>query len=181
MNVFYLDEDPRSAAQMMVNKHVVKMILESAQLLSTAHRVMDGLQVEVTLEKDGKFRKKKVWVLGDSRNETIYNATHMNHPCAKWCRSSIENYWWLVEHMYGLIDEYKYRYEKDHKVNSSGLAYLLQSPPYNLKEYDFTIPPSAMAESYIVSTDPVANYRNYYKNGKAHLHTWSKREKPDWI
>jgi hypothetical protein len=181
VNIFYLSEEPREAAQMMVDKHVVKMILESAQLLSTAHRVIDGAPVEVTIKHPdtGKLRKKKVWVLGDSRNDIIYNATHINHPSAIWCRQSVENYNWLVDHFYGLMDEYTYRYGKVHK--SSEIAYYIQSPPYNLRDWDMTKMPCAMDKEYIISDDSVTNYRNYYKIGKQRLHTWTKRNPPDWI
>ena len=75
MNIFYLDEDPVLAAQMHCDKHVVKMILESAQLLSTAHLLIDGDE------------------LADERG--LYKATHKNHPSSKWVRDSSENYEWL--------------------------------------------------------------------------------------
>jgi hypothetical protein len=167
MNIFYIDKDPVQAAIWMVDRHVVKMILESAQLLSTAHRVLDG-------EKVGKQ-----YVLADARQEILYKATHVNHPSAIWARESIENYLWLVEHMYGLLDEYTYRYGKKHKCNE--IAFHLQSPPFNLKEYDMTPMPCAMDDEYKISTDPVENYRNYYIKGKASLHKWTKREAPVWI
>ena len=109
MNIFYLDQDPRQCAEWMVDKHVVKMILETAQLLSTAHRVLDGQLVEVSFFVDGldrRVKKKKLWLLEDTRNEVLYNATHMNHPSAIWARQSVENYNWLVEHLFALGDEY---------------------------------------------------------------------------
>jgi hypothetical protein len=177
MNIFYLSEDPRQAAEWMVDKHVVKMILESAQLLSTAHRVIDGTE---TVGQSASGRKAKRWALGDGREDIMYSATHVNHPSAVWIRQSVENYSWLVEHFFALCDEYTYRYGKKH-VTPQKLGYQIQSPPYNLKEWDFTTPPSAMAKEYIISDDPVQNYRNYYKSGKTHLHKWTKREKPDWI
>ena len=74
MNIFFLDQDPRQCAEWMVDKHVVKMIVETAQLLSTAHRIMDGEEVIVHLQhkETGKVRKKNVWVLPDDRNESLY-------------------------------------------------------------------------------------------------------------
>jgi hypothetical protein len=81
MNIFFLSEDPYEAARMQVDKHVVKMILESAQLLSTAHRILDG-------DDQG--------VLPDFETRLFYRATHKNHPSAKWIRESVENYNWLV-------------------------------------------------------------------------------------
>jgi hypothetical protein len=78
------------------------------------------------------------------------------------------------------MDEYTYRYEKKHKC-SGDLSYMLQSPPKNLKDWDMTPMPSCMAEEYIISDNPVDNYRNYYIKGKAHLHKWKKREVPPWF
>ena len=180
MNIFYVDSDPRIAAQCLVDKHVIKMILESAQLLSTAHRVLDGLEVQLLLEKNGKTRKKKVWVLDDHRNDVLYNSTHINHPSAVWCRESVENYNWLVDHLFALGDEYTYRYGKVHKTITK-LGYEIQSPPHNLRDWDMTPMPSCMAPEYIISDDPITNYRNYYKLGKASIHAWKKREAPAWI
>ena len=90
MNIFYIDESPVQAARWMVDKHVVKMILESAQLLSTAHRVLDGMEV-IVVNPDTN-RKGKRWILPDAREGKLYKATHMNHQSAIWCRESIQNY-----------------------------------------------------------------------------------------
>lgn len=159
------------------------MILESAQLLSTAHRILDGIEFIEQRYVEGSFptryRKVKRWKLYDERENHVYQATHVNHPSAVWCRQSVENYNWLVEHMYGLMEEYKFRYNKTHKC--MGVAYYLQSPPKNLQEYNNTIMPSAMAEEYIISADPLTNYRNYYKLGKTNLHKWTNRQPPEWI
>lgn len=159
----------------MVDRHVVKMILESAQLLSTAHRLLDG---EEYIDASSG-RKIKRWRLNDNRNNVIYSATHVNHPSAIWTRLSVENYNWLVDHFYALIDEYKHRYNKVHKCKE--LAYVLQSPPLNLKAWDSTPVLCAMDEKYIISADPVENYHNYYKVGKQHLHKYTKRDKPEWL
>jgi hypothetical protein len=161
----------------MVDRHVVKMILESAQLLSTAHRVLDGVAII-----GGKLggRKKTEWVLDDARQDVLYKATHMNHPSAIWARKSVENYNWLVEHFFALGEEYTYRYGKTHKCFGE-LSFQLQSPPKNLTDYDMTLMPSAMAEEYKISEDPIVNYRNYYKNGKKNLHSWKLRQPPEWI
>lgn len=196
MNIFMVDDCPVKAAQSLVDKHVIKMVLESCQLLSTAHRVLDGVQVEVTYKTPdkwmdfpfegrqefipGKFRKKKVWVLNDNRNDIIYNATHINHPSAVWCRQSVENYNWLVEHLFALGDEYRYRYGKTH-ASIIKMGYELQSPPHNLKEWDWTPMPCCMPDCYKTSDNPVINYRNYYRDAKSELHSWKKRDKPHWI
>jgi hypothetical protein len=163
---------------MLVDRHVVKMILESAQLLSTAHRVIDG---EEYVGQSASGRKARRWRLLDDRDAELYAATHINHPSAVWCRQSVPNYNWLVDHMHGILMEYSYRYEKKHKVETSGLAYTLSSPPMNLREGEFTEPPCAMSDEYIISEDAVSNYRNYYKLGKAHLHSWKRRTPSAWI
>lgn len=175
MNIFYISNDPIQAARWMVDKHVVKMILESAQLLSTAHRVLDGKEYI----DSSSGRRIKRWELGDGREQVMYKATHINHPSAVWCRQSVENYLWLVEHFIALLDEYTYRYGKTHKCYD--MMYQLQSPPLNLKEWDATPMICAMPEEYQTSSDPVENYRNYYRVGKVNLHKWTKRDAPDWI
>jgi len=180
VNIFFLDEDPRQCAEWMVDRHVVKMIVETAQLLSTAHRLLDGQEVQLELEKNGRTRRKKVWVLGDRRNDVLYNATHINHPSAVWVRESVSNYNWLVDHLFALGDEYTHRYGKKHATLVK-LGYEIQSPPLALKEWDWTKPKCAMADEYIISDDPVVNYRNYYKHGKANLHSWKKRDVPYWV
>jgi len=175
MNIFMLDSNPVQAARWMVDKHVVKMILESAQLLSTAHRLLDGKESQASING----RKRKLWSLFDERETQMYKATHVNHPCAIWCRESVENYSWLVEHFFALLDEYTYRYNKKHKCSDMG--FILQSPPLNLKEWNITPAPSCMAKEYIVSDNVIENYRNYYKVGKKHIHSWKNRETPEWI
>lgn len=177
MNIFYIDKTPQQAAEWMVDSHVVKMILESAQLLCTAHRMLDGNQIP---GKSRTGRNVKRFVLSDDRDAVLYQATHVNHPSAVWARTSTNNYLWLMEHFYALNREYSYRYgNKVHKC--FGLASLLQSPPKNLKKHELTEMPCAMDKQYIISADPVINYRNYYKYGKARLHRWTNRQPPDWI
>jgi hypothetical protein len=181
LNIFYLSKNPTQAAQWMVDRHCVKMILESAQLLSTAHRVIDGIEAEeirINVET-GKSRKVKMWILPDERQDKIYSATHINHPSAIWIRQSIENYNWLVDHFHALMDEYTFRYGKVHK--SKEMSSWISSPPYNLKIWEATPIICAMDEKYIISNDPVENYQNYYINGKSHLFKWTKRDKPSWI
>jgi len=112
MNIFFIDRNPKQAAEWMVDKHVVKMILETSQLLCTAHRFIDGVEYE---GKTQTGRKAKRWKLDDGRDTLLYTATHINHPSAVWCRSSVENYNWTVEHLFALISEYKFRYNKTTK------------------------------------------------------------------
>lgn len=178
MNIFYIDADPVLAAQQMVDKHVVKMILETAQLLSTAHRILDGTEY---VGQSASGRKAKRWLLPDKRETILYSATHINHPSAVWCRQSMPNYNWLYDHFIALMNEYEYRYEKIHKC--IGMSEALGKFPNNIPSYsqaNFTPPTPAMAEEYLCSTS-LESYRNYYTHGKKHLHKWTKRAKPEWM
>lgn len=179
MNIFYIDKDPVQASVWMVDKHVVKMILESAQLLSTAHRVLD-CKVIRTYTPAGKTLSKTEYLMNDARDDVLYQLTHKNHPSAIWCRQSVENYTWLVDHMFALMAEYTYRYGKQHKCYGE-LSYMLQSPPKNMVNYNWTEMPSCMPDEYKISADPILNYRNYYKIAKSGLHSWKNRNPPDWI
>ena len=176
MNIFYVDKDPYKAAEMMVDKHVVKMILETAQLLSTAHRILDGEEYVGTSQSGRKARR---WRLPDYRETTLYSATHINHPSAVWCRQSNNNYTWLFCHFDALLKEYTHRYGKTHKCANATFRSALQELPDNISTGYFTPVTPAMPDEYKVSCS-VDSYRNYYKNAKTHLHTWSKRERPDW-
>lgn len=178
MNIFYISDCPIQAAKWMVDKHCVKMILESAQLLSTAHRLLDGRMV---YGKSKTGRNVKRYILDDAREPVIYAATHINHPSAVWTRTAIENYNWLYEHFFALGQEYTHRYGKIHKCFTGELSLMLASPPYNLNDYEWTKIPSAMADEYKISDDPIINYQNYYKVGKTSLHSWKNRQPPEWI
>ena len=123
----------------------------------------------------------KRWRLPDARDTTLYSATHVNHPCAVWCRQSATNYAFLWVYLSEHCKEYTYRYGKVHKVESSGLLTALANHPNNLINTSWIDPPSAMDTQYIISKDPIINYRNYYKIGKKHLHRWKNRQPPQWL
>ena len=183
MNIFFLDRDPQIAAQMHNDKHVVKMILESAQLLSTAHRVIDGKE---SIEKKyvngslpARWRKVKRWTLTDSRDGLLYQSTHMNHPSAVWARSNIDHYRWLHDLMYYLVWEYKYRYnDKYHKCQS--LQPALLNAPNNIEIIDWQDPPQAMPDDVKIPGNSVEAYRNYYAKYKGSLGKWTRRGEPSW-
>lgn len=175
MNIFYISHDPEEAARDMVDRHIVKMPLESAQLLSTAHRVLDGTPTEKIVNS----RKRKQYILTYPLDNKLYQATHINHPSAVWVRQRSGNYIWLFDHFVALLDEYTYRYGKVHKC--SQLIPYLKNIPDNIPDGVFTRPTPAMADEYIISENSLDNYRNYYKLGKTHLHSWKNREPPDWI
>lgn len=174
MNIFYLDESPELAAQFHNNKHVVKMIVETAQLLCTAHRVLDGYTKSV--EVNG--RTKNVICLDDiMMHNALYRATHVNHPSAVWIRESDANYQWTYQLFLSLLSEYTFRYEKRHK--SEFLIDYLCKLPKNIPTAAFTAPPQAMPDEY-KNENTVVAYRTYYKEDKQRLAEWKRREKPHW-
>lgn len=176
MNIFFLHRDPKIAAEYHCDKHVVKMILESCQLLSTAHRLLDGKE-SVELNPNG--RRMKRWRIDDQRDQVLYKASHINHPSAVWVRSNIDHYRWLYDLTYFLIYEYKYRYDgKYHK--SEALLYPLLDCPININITDWADPPQAMPDDVKVPGDAITAYRNYYKVHKARFATWKVRGTPDW-
>lgn len=176
MNIFAIDKDPVRAAQQQCDKHVVKMILESAQLLSTAHRVLDG---SVVIGKTKTGRKQTQYVLGDKRDDVLYKATHINHPSAVWCRQTKGNYTWLYMHFKALCKEYTARYGRKHLCEEKLLKELVR-PPIHIKQEGCTPFSLAMPEQYKVS-DTVESYRKYYKSKVATIDMRWKRNKPEWF
>lgn len=180
MNIFYLDEHPVKAAQMHHDKHVCKMIIETAQLLSTAHRVLDGIE----FIDNSSGRKIKRWALADSKKDKVlYKATHINHPSAVWARESFENYVWLYDHFIALCHEYTYRYGKVHATYTK-LADLLEDVPNKMLKdsfpFDSTEIPQAMPD-YCKDKDPVVGYRTYYILEKKNQSKYTKRNIPEWL
>jgi hypothetical protein len=157
MNIFYLHENPVISARAMTNKHIVKMVVESAQLLSTAHRVLDGVP-----EKNGRWTTYR---LTDTlREDVLYKSTYFNHPCAVWARESQDNYYWLYQHFLALCQEYRNRYGKIHEIEHK-LGHTLKRYPDNLRKRGFTHPALAIPDQYKVDSY-VQSYRNYYEAEK---------------
>lgn len=155
MNIFYLHDDPYIAAQYQCDKHVVKMVLETAQLLSTAHHLTDSVHAD-----------------------KLYKATHKNHPSAVWVRSSKQNYLWALEHLKGLLAEYTFRYNKIHKT--SNLLSILDNVP-DIVADELTEPPQCMYDD-CKHPDVVQAYRLYYAARQKEIDMrWTKRNKPLWL
>ena len=184
MNIFYLHSNTRICAEQHVDKHCIKMILEYSQLLSTAHRFLDGQEIT---EKTSNGRNIKRWKLEDEREQILYKATHINHPSAIWCRKSRSNYVWLHDLLTELSKEYTYRYGKIHKCEEIGLIEILSIVPRKLLNCNkrFTAPTPAMPADVKVYGDSLSSYRNYYMKNKTHLASWSgkiaSRSNPDWF
>lgn len=161
MNIFWLDTDTVKCAEYHCDKHVVKMILESCQLLSTAHHVVGN-------ESDAPYKK-----------------THTNHPCAIWARDNKSNYILLHKLGVSLCNEYTKRYRKVHKCHELLLS-TLNKMPVNIVDADLTIPPLAMPDDVKVNDgdtwdDVVESYRLYYTNYKHSIANWFHSPRPDWM
>lgn len=163
MNIFAVDSDPTIAAQSLVDKHVVKMILESAQMLGRAHEALGTLSFPHYFMSVGK--------------------PHWHHPCTLWVQESPANYQWLAHHLSALCREYTYRYGKVHMVSRKALSrWLKGTVPLGYGNFDRAIlSPFHEATGDIKAGDPVSTYRLYYHKAKSHLWTWTRREPPNWI
>lgn len=181
MNLFILDKDPVKAAQLQCDKHVVKMIVESAQMLSTAHRMLDGTLVKIP-SKSGKTNVKG-WILPDARENVLYKAVHMAHPCTVWTMQSNNNYTWHWVHFAALCDEYTYRYGKVHSTDKL-LREVLKQLPNKIPVGYLTNQPLAMKANpeCMHPNDPVRSYREFYQTKQDRFKmVWSKREVPEWF
>jgi hypothetical protein len=174
MNIFYLDRDVKTCATYHNDKHVVKMILEYAQLLSTAHRMLDG---DEYIDASSGRRIKRWRLKNESMENILYKASHINHPSAIWVRQSNNNYNWLMSLLQDLLQEYTYRYGKIHATDR--LVYWLRKPPANIPVGYFTQPTPAMPDEYKVP-DSIQSYRNYYIGAKKTMARWKKRPIPEW-
>ena len=179
MNIFVLDEDPCIAAQMMCDKHVPKMIVESAQMLSTAHRLLDGTPVKRP-SKSGKTMQT-YYYFGDDRDDKYYLDVHRNHPCTTWTMESRANYIWHYKHFQALAEEYEYRRHKVHATWDK-IGWLLAVPPKNIKDKGLTEFAQAMKAfpDCMVPGDAVTAYRNYYHHAKDFAKWEWRRPAPDW-
>lgn len=164
MNIFFLDKDPAKAARALCQEHQ-KMILESAQLLSTAHRVLDGSKV----------------------NPALYKAGHQNHPSAVWVRQSSANYVWLHKNFEAMAIEFQRRNGKGAPMHASAvkLMDITGALPKNIPMGPFQVPPMAMKPWYRLNAgltleEVIASYRNYYVMAKDFA-TWKNRAPPEWF
>ena len=147
------------------------MILEAGQMLSTSHRVLDG--VEWT-DRGKNNRRIKRWRLSDEREDKLWKASFVGHPCTQWTMESRMNYRWHATHALALCREYTHRYEKVH--NSQGLIeYLFNREPLNIREGGLTKFAVAMPDEYKVECSVES-----YRGDKAYFAKWKNRETPVW-
>ena len=153
MNIFVLDDDIKKCAEYHCDQHVIKMILESLQILCTA------------LYKHGI--------------QTPYKPTHQKHPCVLWAEYSYDNFIWLKKLATALNKEYKYRFEK--VIDHRSINVLNEISGFRYKKRGLTEFPQAMPEKYKVEGNPVLAYRKFYVGEKMHFARWSKRDIPFWV
>ena len=164
MNIFYLSSCPQEAAESHNDKHCVKMILEYAQMLSTAHRELD-----------------------DDVPDILYKSTHKNHPSTIWTRSSKQHYDWLFRLFRMLSAEYSIRYGLISDINDTfkvhksweKLGKILETAPKNIKDNGWVDPPQCMPD-HCKKPNTIDAYRNYYLTEKASFSTWKTVRPPKW-
>lgn len=191
MNIFILDEDPVKAAEMQCDKHVVKMITESAQMMSTAHRLLDGKMV-MKPSKSGK-RMVKYYDLYEGADDLememiLMKNVHEHHPCTIWTMESSGNYEWHWEHLNALCKEYTRRYStekepyKTHKVERVHL-WPLKNRPRNIPIGPMTPFKLAMKSNpECMFEDAVKSYRAFYHTKQDRFKmVWTKRQVPEWF
>ena len=153
MNIFILDKDINKCARFHCDQHVVKMILESAQILCTA------------LNKKGFT--------------TPYKSTHEKHPCVLWAEESHDNFLWLSKLAFALNNEYKYRYKKT--VNHNSINVLNEIKEIKFESLGLTEFVQAMPDQYKVTGDAVSAYRSFYLGEKMKFAKWTRRKPPFWV
>jgi len=166
MNIFYLHSDPTICAQYHNDSHVIKMQLESAQLLCSAHQV-NGHDAPYSISKG-----------------------HMKHPSALWVQKSLSNYVWLCELGMALLEEHKFRYEKpdDYKTKASEVIEWCMDNFPEIPDLGLTPVAQAMPDEYKHEIPTIA-YKRYYiedkqyyiKQDKKVWYTWRKRGMPHWF
>jgi hypothetical protein len=153
MNIFVLDTDIEKCAKYHADQHVIKMILESTQMLCT--------------------------VLNQNGIPAPYRSTHVKHPCTLWAGVSLENWQWLRSLALNLNREYRYRFGRHRDHASAAVARELPRPP--IKNRGLTEFAQAMPDEYKYPGDAVRAYRRFYIAEKATFATWTKRPIPDWF
>jgi hypothetical protein len=152
MNIFVLDEDIRTCARFHADQHVVKMILESAQMLCT--------------------------VINRNGGRSPYKSTHLQHPCTLWAGRSLANWLWLRRLALALNDEYLYRFPASDDHRSARIVRDLEPP--SIVDVGITEFAQAMPEEYRVEGDAVRAYRRFYIGDKSRFAKWTKRRPPRW-
>jgi len=184
MNLFILFDTPAEAAQAHCDKHVIKMILETCQMLYTAHWTAAYPQLLVKSQKVLELPASLEDAPKRKTGEPGYKKAHVNHPCTKWIRASLQNYMFACDLGIALGEEYKYRWHKKNKEHSceQHVRWLKANPP-PLPAIGLTRFAVAMDDVYKNSDDPIQCYRNYYLTAKKDkgLLVYTRRPPPEFI
>jgi hypothetical protein len=177
VNIFYLNEDAQISAQEQCDKHICKMTIEYCQLLSTAHRVLDGVDYYDETKNGRKIRR---WLLPDEREIHLMKASHVNHPSNIWVRENDKNYRWMYKHFVATAKEYEYRYGRVHATYDKLNGYLWFAPKSINQTLRATEIPQCMPD-HCKRDDVQEGYRNYYREEKKYFAKWTTREEPYWF
>jgi hypothetical protein len=191
MNIFVLHKNQRKAARWHCDKHVVKMILETTQLLYTAHWIhyypsLLEYKSAVALSKYQKTLSIPEYMKSapecNKSGDIGYRPCHITHPCAIWTRKTICNYYWLIKLGLELCREFTFRYNKVHKCYNH-LIWLQWHYPPNIPHKNLTTFAIAMGNEYKISDDPIICYKHFYNTSKKErgLLTYTGRHIPHWI
>lgn len=184
MNIFVLDNDPRRAAEYHCDKHSIKMILESAQMLCTAHWLGWAKMLNAPPMKTKQLQQ---WLYDNVPKDLQppWKMTHANHPCSQWTRHVWGNYMWHSRLGLALCSVYTERYGKVHKSHEVHRWLNRCIPPTfeTTVENPVGITPFAvcMPDDVKIQGDAIASYRNYYNVHKARMARWAHSEKPAWF
>jgi hypothetical protein len=159
LNIFRLDWDPVKSAEYHVDKHVVKMIVEYAQLLSTAHHKLGTVYSDL---------------------EIYRSISNPGHGACVWTCQTSGNYKVVYKLMMAVLDEYTYRYDKIHKVRSDGMDVRLRKLPINIPIGPMTPQILTMPDDCKIG-DAVSSYRRLYATHKQHLLRWTSRPMPEFL
>ncbi len=153
MNIFVLDHDIPTCARYHADQHVVKMILESAQMLCTVVNLSGG--------------------------KAAYRSTHTRHPCTVWAARSRSNWIWLRRLALALNGEYRYRFRAASDHESARVIRGLSVP--GIADHGLTEFAQAMPDGYRVPGNPVEAYRRFYIGEKSRFAKWTRRKPPKWF
>jgi hypothetical protein len=191
MNIFVLHWNQRKAVRWHVDSHVIKMLLETCQLLYTAHWVLFYTELKDCKSAIALSRKQKTLEVPEymwsapvckTSGEPSYRPCHVSHPCAKWTRSTVGNYLWLAKLGLELAREFRFRFGHEHSCEAH-IEWLYQNIPLNIRMYPRNKFAIAMGDEYKISKDPIVCYRHFYRTSKKErgLVKYTKRHVPHWL
>ena len=156
MNIFHLHKDPEICASYHCDKHVVKMILETAQMLSTAYRRYFG------------------------DNDVLYKTAYPKHPMTIWVGDSGANFFWSVKLLDQLLYQYTMRYNKVHKTIKISNLLHKKYVRWQCWKTEFTPPPQCMPDEY-KHEDYITAYKQYYIGEKKRFAKYTAVDTPDFM